>query len=416
MEMKDILSSEMAEAKIDELVARKNGIVDAVAEKRTAFESADVETRDAILDELTESEKEVESIDAEINEVRALKERFEDQEKRFSFAKTLTKEAVEERKGKMEENNVLVENRHAVAEYFRLNRALQTADAEAVIKTVLAPEIEVAWNEDYNIVDLCDIVSVRGIYSIPIEVSATDAVWHEEGADAPAEEEITLGNVLMQPMFIKKWLSLTDEVILLGDNELLSYVAREMVHKVKEQLALSIVNRNANEGVIGIVVDVDTQVGPSGNQITMGHKEAQALDFNTANRMLPYLKRVENARVLMNKATFFNNILGLTDTAQRPIYQVMTDNAGKPRYFYNGLPVEFTDGLKAFAAASAGEPYMIVADMKGYKLNLPYGRDVAILRDPYTLAPEDRERMIAKLPAAGRIGKLGCFAVVTKSA
>ena len=56
--------------------------------------------------------------------------------------------------------------------------------------------------------------------------------------------------------------------------------------------------------------------------------------------------------------------MGLVDLQQRPIYQIATDNAGKPQYYVNGIRVEFTQALPAYDAATAnwGYPWRMPTD------------------------------------------------------
>ena len=68
MSKNEILSSAMAQAEIDKLVERKNVIAESITEKRSAFEESDVETRDAILNEVEEMEKEASQIDTDVEE------------------------------------------------------------------------------------------------------------------------------------------------------------------------------------------------------------------------------------------------------------------------------------------------------------------------------------------------------------
>lgn len=418
MEIKDILSSAQAQQKIDELKTRKNEIVDSVSEKRTAFEEADVETRDAILAEVEQLEGEVPTIDADIAQLEEVRAKFEDQEQRMSIFGQITKEKIEERAKTMEqEKNIFdtPEYRKAWVESIisgddKEVRALTTGTEGAnnggvVVPTIMQQMIETAWEKYGKFSKLVNKTYAKGLLSIPFEKDADDAVWHAEGAAAPAEENITLETLLLAPRMIKKWISITDELKSLAPEEFMRYLSEELVYKV--------VNKLDHEIIVGEGADGKGVIGIAKNEHTVEIKTAK-VEFNVVNSAIAQLKTFDNLTVAMNPATFFNSFMGLKDTTGRPIYNIANDNTGKPQYFVNGIRVEFTDALKAYDAATTGDVWAVVGNFDGYRLNMPNGESVQILNDPYTLAREDKEIMVAKLFVAGNVTKLGYFASLSK--
>lgn len=412
--MEKILSSAMATEKINEVIAKRNEMASQIIEKRSEFENAEVETREQIINDVEKLSKEVEEMDNQVKELEEVKDTLEDQEQRMSLMNNVSTEKVEQRAVVETKSNSIADSkeyRSALETFYKTGkdmqlRAILTSQDNLPIPTVMQREIEVAWQEYGNLVNLCSVVSARAIMAVTLELTATGATWHDEGTDAPAEEQITFGEILLNPKFLKKWISLSDEVILLTGDMFLRYIAREMVYRLSLALNAAIVNRTdaTGKGVIGIVGN------PNAQNITA------ALTFNTPNAAMAQLRTWDNVRVVLNPQTFFNNVLGLTDLQQRPIYQIMNDNAGRPRYYYAGLPVEFTDALPAYDAATANQAYMIVGNFVGYKLNLPYGRNPELIYDRITQAREDKEVITGKLPAAGNITKQGFFVVVNKAA
>lgn len=406
--MEKILSSAMALEEQNKAIRKRNELADTINEKRSQFDNADIEAREQILVDVESLEKEIEEMDNEIKALEEVRENFDEQEQRMSLMGNVSTEKVEERKGfVVEEKSAVGESKEfksALEHFYKTGekRAILTSQDNLPIPTVMQREIEVAWKEYGNLVNLCNVVSVRAILAVTLELSATGAVWHEEGADAPEEEQITFGEILINPMFIKKWISLSDEVILLTGDEFLRYIAREMTYRILLALNSAIVSRTHtyNKGVIGIVGNANAT------------KVVATLGFNTPNVAMAQLRTWRNVRVVLNPQTFFNNVLGMTDLQGRPIYQIMTDNEGRPRYYYAGLPVEFTDALPVYDAESPNV-YMIVGNFEGYKLNLPYGRVPSLLYDVITQAKEDKEVVVGKLPAGGNITKMGYFATVS---
>lgn len=79
-------------------------------------------------------------------------------------------------------------------------------DGSIVVPTLVEDKIRTAWEES----ELFSRISksyVKGNLAIGFEISGTDAVIHEEGTDAPDEEELTIGTVTIVPKFIKKWIN-----------------------------------------------------------------------------------------------------------------------------------------------------------------------------------------------------------------
>lgn len=408
MEKDKFLSADMVSAEIDKLNTRKNTIAETIVEKRGVFDSSDVETRDAILGEVTALEDEADQITADIAELEELRTKFAEQEQRMSLFKNVETVKVKERKA-MEHNDVLdtAEYRSAWVDYVRtgaeipteLRAGLTTTTENVPVPTLMQGYVETAWEQYGKFSRYVTKMSVKGLFAIPLELDADGAQWHDEGSAAPTEESITLGQVLLQPKMIKKWISLTDELMAMAPEEFMKYIADELVYRVVKELDDAIINRTPTngQGVVGI----------AGN--TNAIATLSLLDFNAINRAVARLVTFDNLIVAMNPVTFYDNFMSLTDTTGRPIYQIATDNAGKPQYFINGQRVEFTTALPPYDNTEAGETWAIVGNFKGYRLNFPEGEMVRTLFDPYTLATEDKARMVGRLFVAGNITRLGHF-------
>jgi HK97 family phage major capsid protein len=118
---------------------------------------------------------------------------------------------------------------------------------------------------------------------------------------------------------------------------------------------------------------------------------------------------------VVNRKTFFNNIMGLKGSDGHPIWkQVMSSNENKPVFVLNGYPVVFSNALPAFDDAAAGETYMVVGNFKAMKLNFPEGMNTRITRDEITEMHLNTVRYLSEIYVAGNIVKPGCFVKVTK--
>lgn len=422
MNKNEILSSAMAEEQINKLIARKNEIANSITEKRGVFEQSDVETRDAILGEVEELEKEAEEIDKEVEEVKEVKSTFEEQEERMGLFKNIETEKVEERAKDMKTNildsdeykEAWVEsvkrsdNKYALEVLMRDAPAgMATSNDNVPVPTIWQSYVETAWYKYGKFSRLCNKSYIAGYLSIPFEASATGASVHTEGADAPNEEVIELGLIELKPAMLKKWISMTDELMAMTADDFMRYLADELVYRVVLALDNGILNGALDtngKGVVGIIGNANVD-NVSAN-----------LSFNVVNEAIADLVTFENLTLAINPATFFKNFMGLTDLQNRPIYQIATDNAGKPQYYVNGIRCEFTQALPAYDDASANDVWAVVGDFRGYRLNLPEGEMVRTLFDPYTLATQDKARMIGRLYVAGNVARLKHFATISKTA
>lgn len=417
----EILSSEMALAEINKLNERKNAIATEIEEKRSKFNESDVETREAILtNEIPTLQSEAEDIDKQIAELEETRTKFEEQEKRMSLVKNVETEKVEARNEKTPiidtpayaeawKRSVITGDEKEVKEMLKRDGGgganLNTGTQDIPVPTIMQGYVETAWEKFGKFSRLVSNVSIKGYLSIPVELEADGAVWHDENAAAPAQEEITFGEILLQPKMIKKWISTTDELEALVPEEFMRYLADELVYRVVLELDEAIIRGNGDvngKGVVGIIDNTYTA------------QVAQELNFNAINVAVGELKTFDNLIVAMNPKTFFNNVMGLVDTTERPIYQIAADNTGKPQYYINGLRVEFTNAISAYDNVADGGAWAVVGDFKGYKLNRPEGEAVKLIHDPYSLAEQDRQKYVARLFAAGNVTKLGYFAQLNK--
>lgn len=419
--MDKILNSAMATAEIEKLTTRKSEIAKTVEEKRTAFDNADVETRDGLIKEVEALNEESTSINDQLKELEELRTRYKEQENAMGLATNLTTQNIEARKeARKQEDNPLSSKEYnkVYADYLRSGKKdnldvylrsanLATSTSNVPVPTIMQGYVETAWEKYGKFSRIVRKTFLKGIINVPVETNADDAVWHDENAAAPTQETITLGSIMLKPKMIKKWIALTDELMAMAPEEFLQYVADELVYKVVLALDHAIISRTdaSGNGVIGIAGNTNTAT------IT------KALGFNVINEAIAEIESENNLLVAMNKKTFYQNFMGLTDTTGRPIYQVIGENTEKARYFLNGIPVEFTNALPAYDTAEDNEVYAIVGDFaRGYRLNYPDGESVSTLIDPYTGATEDIVKMVGKLYVAGNVVKLKHFAQLKKPA
>ena len=413
--MEKMLNSAMVEERMTEVAERRNAIVDEIASKKEEFENSDTDKREELLNDVEELTKEAESIDEEIKDLEEQRSTFKAQEERMSLSANLTKTKIEERKNQMEINDVLntKEYEQLYADMIRgrvdekevrsflqkrtdPDPGLSTATDNIPIPVLMQGFVETAWYQYGKFSRIVGESFEPAIIKIPVESAASGAAWHTESGDAPSEEYITLSQILLQPKTLKKWISLTTELMAMSPADFLQYVADELVYRIILALDEAIINRTDlnGEGVIGIVGNANTET------------LSAALDFNVINEAVSELVTFEDLVIAMNPKTFFKNFMGLTDQVGNPIFRVVHDNENRAQYYLSGYRVEFTQALPAYEDADPGDAYAVVGNFRrGYRLNYPQGRNVITLVDPYSKAPEDLVRMIGRLYVAGNVVK-----------
>ena len=409
MDLSRILSSTMADNEIEKRNARKVELANTVEQRKAEFEQADEDKKNELYEDVKRANEELVALNEEIAQLNEKRERLVDVEKRFSIADNFKTEAVVERKVQNDPfDTPEYRNAWAVAMVRGDNtqlRTLTTSTQNAPIPTDLDREIQTVWNEYDNIAQYVSIENVKAIIVKTLEVSATGADWHTEGAEAPAEEEIVFGSVTINPRMLKKWISWTDELEIMTDGELYAYIRKEVPYRILEKLNYEIINgtlTNDGKGIAGIIgnANVVNVVAP--------------LDFNAPNVAMAQLKRHRNVKIVMHPTTWYAHVLGLVDLQQRPIYSVMQDNDGKPRNFYAGFPVILNEAVPAYVQG-ATTPYMIIGDFKAFDLNLPFGLNVALQTDRYTMSREDKSYLVGKLFAGGNVIKPNVLATVAEA-
>lgn len=262
--------------------------------------------------------------------------------------------------------------------------------------TVPVPEmvgerIKTAWEHD-EIMARIPKSYLKGNVKVGFEISATGAVVHTEGGDAPAEETLTLGIVNMVPASIKKWITVSDEVMDMNGEAFLSYIYDELSHKIikkaADQLVAAIVAAPAESSATAPGVPV---VNAGVTATTMVQAEALLSD------------EAVNPVAIMNKQTW-GAFKALTTTDGYPL--------ANP---FDGMPVLFNNSLPAYSAADDGAVYAIVGSLEhGARANFPAGEEVNFKFDDTSLAEKDLVKIVGRMFAAINVVAPNAFAKVTK--
>lgn len=294
----------------------------------------------------------------------------------------------------------------AFAEYLKSGddrecRALMTdlvSGGSVPIPTVIDEYINTAW-ENARILSRVRRTNIKGTAKYPFEYSATGAFAHTEGAEVAAntEESLVLGTVAIEPQMLKKWITVTDEVIALKGRAFLDYVWDEIEERIYEL---------ADATLIAAIKAAPASATTSAAGVRA--LTPAAIDASTIFQALAQLKNAAtNPVAIMNKQTYFNQFMSLTDLQGRPIYDIVSAN-GRPTYYINGVEVIFDNTL-----ATGTNAEIIVGDLRGAIANFPDGESIKFVNDPYSLAEQDKVKIVGKMYVGIGVVRDGFFCKVT---
>lgn len=265
--------------------------------------------------------------------------------------------------------------------------------------TIVDDYINTAW-ENARLLSRVRRTSIKGTAKYPFEYSATGASAHTEGAEAPDEETLVLGTVTIEPQMLKKWITVTDEVIALKGQAFLDYVWDEIEERIFEL---------ADATLIAAIKAAPASATTSAAGVRA--LTPASIDASTIFSALAELKNSANAPVaIMNKQTYFNQFMALTDLQNRPIYNIVSEN-GRPSYYINGVEVIFDNTL-----ATGDNAEIIVGDLRGAIANFPDGEGVKFVNDPYSLAEQDKVKIVGKMYVGIGVVRDGYFCKITVGA
>lgn len=259
-------------------------------------------------------------------------------------------------------------------------RALLTENVEGgtvPVPEVALQEIKTAW-DDEPIMRRVSKSYLKGNVKIGFEISATDAAVHVEGANAPAEETLTLGIVTMVPETIKKWINISDEIIDANGEAFVSYVYRELAHKIFKKAA---------DEVVRLIL-----AAPATSSATAPGVPAVSGDAS--------------------QGTIIDAVATLSDEAYAPVAimnkltwaafrKVTTADGYLIRDPFDGLDVLWNNTLPAYATATTGQNFAIVGDLEnGFRANFPAGEEIQFKYDDLSLAERDLVKIVGRLPVA----------------
>jgi len=356
--------------RLEEIEARK-------VEIREEVESTEeVEKLDELNKEVDALNEEAEQI-TETQEEEVVAESLEEQPEVKAMAKEVS---IEEKKEdfNMETRNTK-EYIDAFAEYIKSGKddEVRSLLTENVSGTIAVPEfvldeVKTAWDNN-ELLSLVRRTNVKGNLKVQFEISGSDAVVHTEGAYAVSEEELVEGIVELEPVSIKKWISISDEVMDLRGEAFLRYIYNELTYRIAKKAADELI------GKITTLTDTASSSAPAVGVIT----KAPAMD-TIATAIANLSDEATNPVIVMNKLTY----------AAFKTVQYANSYGVDP---FEGLKVVFNNTLPAYSAASTNDIYMIVGDFgEGAIANFPAGEGIEIKVDELSRKKEDLVEILGR--------------------
>lgn len=368
-------------------------------EERKAAIATEIDAPEADLDAL---EEEIRGINEELENRRAEEAKRAEIRSQVAQGAGVVIEPIETEERKvmptMDEIRDSKEYINAYAEYIKTGdptecRALLTENVSGTVAvpTYVYDLVKTAWNRE-GIMSRVRKAYIKGNLKVGFEISGTGAVVHTEGGDAVAEETLVLGIVNLVPETIKKWISLSDEVLDLRGTEFLDYIYDELTYRIAKKAADELVAKILACGT------VSTTTCPSVQKLTVA-----TASMGTVAEAIGHLSdEASNPVIMMNKLTW---------SAFKSL-QYANSYGADP---FEGLDVVFNDTIKAYSAASANEAYLIVGDLdQGALANFPNGESIQFKFDELTLATSDLVRVIGRMPVAVGVVAPDAFVKVCK--
>ncbi len=368
-ELSDILN-ELAEPAEEEAPAED------VPEEESMTE--DLEERSSkLLEERQDILAEIEKAEAAIAEEKRAMEDV--------IAKKQTKEVEAREEIKTMEFRNTPEYINAYAEYIKSGdnaevRALTSTNdttpngtGTVAVPDVVYDIVKTAWNRE-GIMSRVRKAYLKGNLKVGFEISGTDAAIHAEGDSAVSEETLVLGTVNLVPQSIKKWISISDEVMDLRGEAFLEYIYDELAYRIAKKAADTVV---AKIEACGTVATTTCPRVPK-------HQATTAALGDIAQAMALLSDEAANPVVIMNKATWGT-------------YKALQAGGNFGYDPFEGLEVVFNNSIASYATATTGVTYAIVGDLdQGALANFPNGDEIDFKFDELTDMTKDLVRVLGR--------------------
>ena len=348
---------------------------------------------DALNEELTAIEERKKAIETEAEEKRAAMDAV------LEGQGEVIEEKKEERKMNSKEVRALPEYINAYAEYIKGNndgmecRTLLTTNAvigsdetgTIPVPTYIEERIQAAWEDD-GIMSRVRRTFFKGNVRVGVEMSATGAVFHDEGADAPDEETLVIALVDLVAKSVKKWIRVSDEALDLTGEAFLNYLYDEIEYQIVKAEAAQVISVIANAPTSGTTAPIVSS-------------------FNSWTTLAEGILQAEGAAVGNDIV-----VIGHPSTiAQAKIEALAAGYAYDP---FDGMTVIPCNSMTAYADAQGGDALFIVGDLTAVQANFPAGGEVTFKFDDLSEAEADLVKIVGRQMCGIGLVRSNAFGIV----
>lgn len=272
-------------------------------------------------------------------------------------------------------------------------RALLTelASGTVAVPSLVEDIVRTAWERE-GIMSRVRKSYLKGILKVGFEKSADPAYIHTEGAAADTEEALVLGTVSISPASIKKWITISDEVLDMKSEAFLRYIYDELSYQIAKKAADTLVGQIKSAGTSA----TSTAVGVPAVAVT-------TVAMDTIAKAIALLSdEATDPVIIMNKQTY-------------PVFKAVQYGANYAADPFEGMEVIFNSTLSTFSAATTGVPYAIVGDLgRGALANYPADDEITFKFDDLSLAEKDLVKIVGREYVGLGIVGPDCFVKITK--
>lgn len=386
--------------------------------RKEEIEARKVEIREEVdkaetTEQVEELEKEVDALNEEseqIAEQENNEEIAEEMEQKSVMVKELKKVEVKNMNEEAKELRNSKEYINAYAEYVKTGlvknyemkeeeRALLTSNANdgvVAVPDMVDDIVKTAWERE-EIMALTRTISVKGNFQIQFEVSADGAVEHQEGYGPVDEEQLVLGIVTLIPKSIKKWISVSDEVIDMKGEAFLNYVYDELTYRIAKKCADILIAK-----IAALPQSLSANADGIYDKVSAAKISAAPAIGTVAKAYANLSDESRDITIVMNKLTHAN-------------FKEQAYNNGYAVDPFEGFRVRYNNTLPAYDTANANAVYMIVGDFDhGTLTNFPEGEGVSLKYDDKTLMTSDLVRILGRRFVASEPVADKAFCLVAK--
>lgn len=266
--------------------------------------------------------------------------------------------------------NNLVSGTPIPAKFSNTSQQTQTSDVAAVVPTVWVQKIIQKLDNYGEFLKMVTRTSYKGGVNIPTSDIDLTATWCAERGTSD-DQKASTGSVSFSYHKLRCVVSVSfeaDTVTLdIFESAVIEAIVKSMNKAVEKAIFLG--EGAANHQPQGFL----TVTPPDGQALNIAEENHFTYaDIVAAEAALP--EEYENGAIwTMPKKTFFNEIVGMTDTNGQPISRIDSGIDGKPEYTILGRPVKFNKYMPAFPETVTKDTIVAaIFDFSKYGINTNY--------------------------------------------